>query len=115
MIHTNIHDAALDHRRPVHIVIVADAHGLPTDGYTFPYVASWAGQDGTAAVHKTATRVAAAAKEIIAASTVQHSSGGHIPGIEQALARAAAQRTAARNRVITEQAAGVPVAGLDVA
>jgi hypothetical protein len=90
-------------------------HGLPTDGYTFPYVASWAGQEGTDAVRKTATRVAAAAQEIIAASTVEHSTGGHVPGVEQALARAAEQRTAARNKAIAEQSAGVPVAGMDVA
>jgi len=94
--------------------IVADAHGLPSDGYTFPYVASWAGQDGTAAVRKTATRVAAAAKAIIAASTVAHSSGGHVPGAEQALARAAEQRTA-RNHVVTEQSAGLPIPGMEVA
>jgi hypothetical protein len=95
--------------------IVADAHGLATDGYTFPYVATWAGQDGTAAVRTTATRVAAAAKDIIAASTVEHSAGGHVPSAELALARAAEQRTAHQHRAITEQAPGMPSAGMDVA
>jgi hypothetical protein len=66
-------------------------------------------------VRKTATRVAAAAKAIIAASTVEHSSGGHVPGVEQALARAAEQRTAARNQAITDQSAGLPAAGMEVA
>jgi hypothetical protein len=59
--------------------------------------------------------VAAAARDIIAASTIGHSPGGRVPGAEQALTRAAEQQTAAEQRAITEQAPGVPSAGLDVA
>lgn len=56
--------------------VVAEAHGLATGDYTFPYVAVWAGQDGTQLVKTAASRVAAAAREIIAASPVPHSVGG---------------------------------------
>lgn len=66
--------------------IVADAHGLATDGYTFPIVATWAGEDGIKAVRATASRVAFAAQSIIEASTATHGSGGRAPGVEAALA-----------------------------
>jgi hypothetical protein len=95
--------------------IVADTHGLPTDGYTFPYVASWAGADGAAAVRRAATRVAAAAKEIIAASTVEHSSGGRVPGAEHAVTRAADQEHAARQQLITEPISSSATIGTEVA
>lgn len=65
--------------------IVADAHGMVTDRYSFPYVAAWAGQDGAKAVRATASRVASAAHSIIEASTATHRSGGRAPGVEEAL------------------------------
>jgi hypothetical protein len=51
-------------------------HGMPTDNYSFPYVASWAGDDPDKVVAKTAQRVASAAKDIIAISTAEHGHGG---------------------------------------
>jgi len=65
--------------------IVADAHGMATDDYSFPYVTAWAGQDGPKAVRATASRVASAAQSIIEASTALHGTGGHAPGVEAAL------------------------------
>ena len=65
--------------------IVADAHGMATDDYTFPYITAWAGQDGTKAVRATASRVASAARSIIDASTAAHGTGGRPPGVEAAL------------------------------
>jgi hypothetical protein len=65
--------------------IVADAHGMATDDYTFPYVTSWAGQDGTKAVRASASRVGSAAKSIIDASAAGHGTGGRAPGVEAAL------------------------------
>jgi biotin carboxyl carrier protein len=56
--------------------IVARVHGMPTDEYSFPYVAAWAGDDPLNVVAKTAQRVATTAKEIIALSPAQHSHGG---------------------------------------
>src|SRR5665811_1660421 len=65
--------------------IVADAHGMATDDYTFPYVTGWASQDGAKAVRATASRVASAAQSIINASTATHGTGGRAPGVEVAL------------------------------
>ena len=65
--------------------IVADAHGMVTDDYSFPYVTAWAGKDGAKAVRATATRVASAAHSIIEASTATHGTGGRAPGVEAAL------------------------------
>jgi hypothetical protein len=62
--------------------IVADAHGLATDDYTFPYVSTWAGSDGILVVRASASRVSAAAKEIIAGSDVEHGLGDHVPGVD---------------------------------
>jgi hypothetical protein len=56
--------------------VVARVHGMPTDDYSFPYVASWAGDDPDKVVAKTAQRVASAAKDIIAISTAEHGHGG---------------------------------------
>jgi hypothetical protein len=72
--------------------IVADAHGMPTDGYTFPYVAGWGGEQASDLVQSTATRVARAAKELITASPAAHVAGGHVPGHEQAITRDAVNR-----------------------
>jgi hypothetical protein len=56
--------------------VVARAHGMPTDDYSFPYVAAWAGDEPDKALAKTAQRVAATAKDIIAASPAEHGHGG---------------------------------------
>jgi hypothetical protein len=83
--------------------IVADAHGMTTDGYTFPYVSAWAGQDGTKAVCATASRVASAARSIIEASTAAHGTGGRVPGVEAALqARRRAAEPQALSRLLQE-------------
>jgi hypothetical protein len=65
--------------------IVADAHGMATDSYTFPYVTAWSGDEGAKAVRATASRVASAAESIIEASTATHGTGGRAPGVEAAL------------------------------
>ncbi len=56
--------------------VVARAHGMPTDDYSFPYVAGWAGDDPDKVIAKTAQRVAATAKDIIAISPAEHGHGG---------------------------------------
>jgi hypothetical protein len=58
--------------------IVARAHGMPTDAYSFAYVAAWAGEDHDKVLAKTAQRVAACAKAIIAESPAEHIGGGKI-------------------------------------
>src|SRR5690348_5812670 len=52
--------------------VVSAVHGMTTDDYSFPYVASWAGEDARAAVAHTQARVAGAAKTIIAISPAEH-------------------------------------------
>ena len=56
--------------------VVARTHGMPTDDYSFPYVAAWAGDNPDKVIAKTAQRVAAAAKDIIAISPAEHAHGG---------------------------------------
>lgn len=73
--------------------IVARVHGMPTDDYSFPYVAAWAGEDPQKAITKTAQRVAATAKDIIAASPAEHSHGGKA-ALRLAPARSASAPTA---------------------
>ena len=65
--------------------IVADAHGMVTDDYSFPYVAAWAGEEGAKAVRATVSRVASAAHSIIEPSTATHGTGGRATGVEAAL------------------------------
>lgn len=60
--------------------VVAAVHGMPTDEYSFPYVAAWAGELGARAVSATQVRVAQAAKTIIAASPAEKGRGGRSPG-----------------------------------
>lgn len=60
--------------------VVAAVHGMPTDEYSFPYVAAWAGELGARAVSATQVRVAQAAKRIIAASPAEKGPGGRSPG-----------------------------------
>ena len=71
---------------------VASVHGMSTDGYSFPYVAGWAGEDAAKAVTATQARVATAARQIIDASPATHVGGGRPPGVEAAVAAAQARR-----------------------
>jgi N-terminal domain of anti-restriction factor ArdC len=70
--------------------VVASAHGVATDGYSFPYIATWAGQDLDSALRRTQARVAAAARTIIDASSAPHNTGGRpeVPGAELQVAQA---------------------------
>ncbi len=80
--------------------VVAAAHGMATDGYSFPYVAGWAGADPAKAVAQTQARVAQAARVILDVSPAVVVSGGRVPGAEVAV-------ETARQRCQTErQAAG---------
>ncbi len=67
--------------------VVAAAHGMDTSGYSFPYVAAWAGSDHIDVVSATQRRVAQAAQALIAASPAPHVDGGRAPGAELALHR----------------------------
>lgn len=74
--------------------IVASAHGMPTDGYSFAYIAAWAGEDHDKVLAKTAQRVAACAKSIIAESPAEHIDGGKVgrsPTVTSAVAESGAE------------------------
>lgn len=82
--------------------VVAAAHGMGSDGYSFPYVAHWAAADDPEQsirhVRQAQSRVSTAAKLIIAASPAPHEQGGRLPAAAiqaaQAERAARAQRTA---------------------
>jgi hypothetical protein len=74
--------------------IVGAAHGMRTDDYSFPYIATWAGGDGLKAVAATQARVAQAASAIITVSPAEHCGGGPVPGADRALEAARAARHA---------------------
>ena len=78
--------------------VVAAVHGMATDGYSFPYVAGWAGTDSVWAVRATQSRVAGAARTVIAASPAVHGTGGRPPGV-----------TAAARTQVVGPAAPVPI------
>ena len=67
--------------------VVASVHGMPTDEYSFPYVAGWAGEDADKAIRETQARVNAAARAIIAESPAEHMGGSKPPGTDLALAQ----------------------------
>ena len=58
--------------------VVAHAHGMPTDEYSFPYVSTWAGENGVLAVLMSQQRIAQAAQTILAASPAEHLAGGRV-------------------------------------
>jgi hypothetical protein len=60
---------------------------MPTDEYSFPYVAGWAGADADQAIRGTQARVNAAAQAIIAASPAEHMGGAKPPGAELTMAQ----------------------------
>lgn len=68
-------------------LMVAAAHGLPTDDYTIPYVSTWAsrveGQDPVVTVQQTASRVRGAALEILAALDTHTVPDGDPPGLSR--------------------------------
>jgi hypothetical protein len=88
--------------------VVAAVHGMPTDGYSFPYVAAWAGEDADKAIRETQARVARAAKAIIAVSPADHDSGGKLPGADLAVsaARQLDQQAAERRGQVRSGTAG---------
>ena len=79
--------------------IVAAAHGMSSGDYSFPYVAAWAGPDPAKTIAKTQARVSQAAKVILEASPAPHTTGGKVPGIEMALARAGSERNGDLSRL----------------
>jgi hypothetical protein len=80
--------------------VVASTHGMATGDYSFPYVASWAGEAGAKAVQATQLRVAKAARQIIESSSAPHSGGGRVPGVEVAISAARARRAELDARLI---------------
>jgi hypothetical protein len=82
--------------------VVAAAHGMATDDYSFPYVATWAGTDGPKAPLATQDRVAQAAREIIGSSGAPHGEGGRVRSIQAALG----VRADARAGVVLEPESG---------
>jgi hypothetical protein len=80
--------------------VVASAHGMPTGDYSFPYVASWAGEAGAKAVQATQIRVAKTSRQIIESSTAPHTGGGRVPGVEAAITAAQARRAELEARLV---------------
>jgi len=120
MVKTLIHEAAhvLSHEDPPGSLIsrdrkeveaesvafvVAAAHGMPTDGYSFPYVAGWAGDDPGKAIAQTQARVSKTAKAILEASPALIVSGGRVPGADQPVEAARQQRDVGRRAAQTRQ------------
>jgi hypothetical protein len=75
--------------------VVASVHGMESGSYSFPYVAGWAGADAARTVAATGTRVAAAAKKVVAATTpaptsTRSASRSQVPGRVPTVAATAA-------------------------
>jgi len=68
--------------------VVASVHGMPSDDYSFPYVAGWAGEESDKAIRETQARVNSAARAIIAESPAEHTAGSKPPGTDLAVAAA---------------------------
>jgi len=58
--------------------VVAYAHGMATDEYSFPYVAGWAADGGVDAVLAAQQRVSRAAQSILAVTPAEHLDGGRV-------------------------------------
>lgn len=82
--------------------VVGRAHGMPTDDYSFPYVAAWAGEEPDKVIAKTTQRVAATAKDIIAVSPAEHGHGG-----KAALRLAAAAQASATHTIEADRPAAI--------
>lgn len=65
--------------------VAAAACGLDTAGYSFPYLASWAGQDAGRAIQAAQVRIAEGAKVLIAATPAAARGGGRALGLPLAL------------------------------
>ncbi|MDR1186979.1 MAG: ImmA/IrrE family metallo-endopeptidase [Bifidobacteriaceae bacterium] len=69
-------------------MMVAAAHGMPTDSYTVPYVSAWAatvkGKTPAEVVQATGERVRATASAILAALDTRQVGGGDPPGLDRA-------------------------------
>jgi antirestriction protein ArdC len=74
--------------------VVANVHGMPTDVYSFAYVAGWAGEDHDKVIAETAQRVARVSKQIIAVSPAEHTDGGRPATPARDLDRAATEPVA---------------------
>ena len=88
--------------------VVASVHGMPTDDYSFPYVAGWAGEDPDKAIRETQARVNVAARAIIAESPAEHTVGSKPPGTDLAVAAVLAKlegEAATRKAELAAQAA----------
>lgn len=106
MLHAPDADSAVNHRGVAEVeaesvaLMIGAAHGMATDEYTIPYVASWAnsvpGKAPVEVVQATAARVRGAAVTILEALETQQIGAGDPPG---------------RTRETTERAA--PTAGLE--
>ncbi|MGC9156490.1 MAG: DUF6782 family putative metallopeptidase, partial [Ferrimicrobium sp.] len=72
--------------------IVAAAHGMASDDYSFPYIAAWAGLDPVKSIAQTQARVSSAARLILEASPAPKIPGGRVPGVEEAIARKSNER-----------------------
>lgn len=96
-------------------LMVAAAHGLPTDDYTIPYVSTWAsrveGQDPVVTVQQTAARVRTAALEILAGLDTHKASDGDPPGLSRSTGLGAAPPETEPSQGST---AGVPDDGLSL-
>jgi hypothetical protein len=79
--------------------LVAAAHGMSTGDYSFPYVATWAGSDGTNALLATQDRVATVARQILRASPAPHGTGGRAPGAEAVVATQVQGQARAEHRL----------------
>jgi antirestriction protein ArdC len=92
--------------------VVAAAHGMRTDDYSFGYVAGWTGEakDPAREVLATQERVAQAARELLDASPAAHATGGKVPGVEAAIERQKAEREA---RQMVEHEPVATTAGLE--
>ena len=96
--------------------VVAHAHGMGTENYSFPYVAHWAAsadaEQTRRRVRGAQSRVAAAAKLIIAASPAPHVQGGRVPAsaiqAAQAERAARAERTAEPAALTSDAIEGAP-------
>jgi hypothetical protein len=88
--------------------VVAAAHAMSTEGYRFPEVAGWAGEQADKAVRGTQARISRAAQAIIAASPAEHEPGSKPPGADLALAamRQIDQEAAARRAELLDRMAG---------
>ena len=64
----------IDGPGPVHIDVVAAAHGLDASGYTFAYLAGWAGGD-PAKVRQVAETVTEAARTILGRCSADTATG----------------------------------------